>query len=123
AQFCDIDHPNWPIWGYDGARRRRRIWMKSRLTLLSGSWRFFDLAMVIAAIIVGCAVWFIPNFMNSPDMKKLVATQNDRKQAWRAYEARQAEIKKEQEELGLVFIPPPPAAKPAPAKLAPGKSG
>jgi hypothetical protein len=90
--------------------------MKSRLTLLSGSWRFFDLIVAIAALVIGCAVWFIPNFMNSPEMKKLVAVQNERKQAVRAYEARQAEIKKEQEELGLVFLPPPPAAKPAPKK-------
>ena len=95
--------------------------MKSRLTLLSGSWKFFDLLVAVAAVIVGCAVWFIPNFMNSPEMKDLVATQNERKQALRAYEARQAEMKKEQEELGLVFIPPLPAAKPAPGKPAPKK--
>jgi hypothetical protein len=96
--------------------------MKSRLTLLSGSWRFFDLAIVIAAIIAGCTVWFIPNFMNSPEMKKLVASQNERKQVLRTYQARQAETKKEQEELGLVFLPPPPpAAKPAPGKSGPGK--
>jgi len=95
--------------------------MKSRLTLLSGSWKFFDLAMVIAAIIVGCAVWFIPNFMNSPDMKNLIATQNERKQERLAYEARQAEVKKEHEELGLVFLPPPPAAKPLPGKSGPAK--
>jgi len=95
--------------------------MKSRLTLLSGSWKFFDLALVIAAIIVGFAVWFIPNFKNSPEMKSLVAIQNERREAWSAYEARQAEIKKEQEELGLVFLPPPPAAKPVPGKSEPAK--
>src|SRR5688572_2133883 len=95
--------------------------MKSRLTFLSGSWKFFDLIVAVAAVIVGCAVWFIPNFMNSSEMKDLVASQNERKEAVRAYEARQAQIKKEQEELGLVFLPPPPAAKPAPGKAGPAK--
>lgn len=84
---------------------------------MSGTWKYFDLAIVIAAVIVGCAVWFIPDMMSSPKVKELVANANERKERIAAYQAQQAEIKKEQEELGLVFIPPPPEVQ----KVAPKK--
>ncbi len=83
---------------------------------MSGTWKYFDLAIVIAAVIVGCAVWFIPDMMSSPKVKALVDSANERKARIAAYQAQQAEIKKEQEELGLVFLPPPPAEQKAPPK-------
>lgn len=104
---------------------------------MSWTWKWFDLLIVIMALAVGFGVWFIPNFMASDEMKALVASQNKLKAEVAAYEKevaaydrQQAEIKREQEELGLVFLPPPPAraekpgAKPAQkaaAKPAPQK--
>lgn len=73
---------------------------------MSWTWKWFDLAIVIGAVLIATAVWFIPNFMNSPEMKELVATSNERKARLEAYEKQQAEIKREQEELGLVFVSP-----------------
>jgi hypothetical protein len=73
---------------------------------MSWTWKWLDLAIVIAAVILGLAVWFIPNMMNSKEMKDLVAVSNERKAVHEAYLKRQAEIKKEQEELGLVFLSP-----------------
>jgi hypothetical protein len=75
---------------------------------MSWTWKWLDLAIVIAAVAIGFAVFFIPNFMNSDEMKNLVAASNERKAAQAAYKAQQAEIKREQEELGLVYLPPPP---------------
>lgn len=100
---------------------------------MAWTWKWFDMMIAVMALVVGFGVWFIPNFMNSKEMKDLVASQNAIKAQNAAYEAQQAAIKAEQEELGLVFLPPPPptekkaeAAKKAPtktaAKLAPAKS-
>jgi len=97
------------------------------------TWKWFDMMIAVMALVVGFGVWFIPNFMNSKEMKDLVASQNAIKAQNAAYAAQQAAIKAEQEELGLVYLPPPPpekkatatksstktAAKPAPAKSAP----
>jgi len=86
---------------------------------MSWTWKWLDLAIVIAAVIIGLAVWFIPNMMNSKEMKNLVAVTNERKAVHEAYLKRQAEIKKEQEELGLVYLSPPP--QPSDQKVAPKK--
>ena len=85
---------------------------------MSWTWRWFDYAIVVVAVIAGFAVWFIPNFESSPEIQKLYAEQRELKERRLKYEAQQAEIKKEQEELGLVFIGPPdePAKPTAPAK-------
>ena len=82
---------------------------------MSWTWRWFDYSIVIGAVIVGFAIWFIPNFENSPDIQKLYAQQRELKELRLKYEAQQAEIKKEQEELGLVFIAPAPEPEKKPA--------
>ena len=84
---------------------------------MSWTWRWFDYSIAIVAVIAGFAIWFVPNFENSPEIRKLYAEQRALKEQRLKYEAQQAEIKKEQEELGLVFIGPPaeePAKQPAP---------
>jgi hypothetical protein len=73
---------------------------------MSWTWKWFDILVVIGAVAIGFAVFFIPNFMNTKEMKEFVAVQEERRAALAAYEARQAEIKREQEELGLVFVTP-----------------
>jgi hypothetical protein len=74
---------------------------------MSWTWRWFDYSIAIVAVIAGFAIWFVPNFENSPEIKKLYAEQRALKEARLKREAIAAEIKKEQEELGLVFIGPP----------------
>jgi hypothetical protein len=91
---------------------------------MSWTWRWLDYSIAIAAVIAGFAIWFVPNFENSPEIKKLYAEQRALKEQRLKYEAQQAEIKKEREDLGLVFIGPAeepgkqpakqPAKKPAP---------
>ena len=84
---------------------------------MSWTWRWFDYSIAIVAVIGGFAIWFVPNFENSPEIKKLYAEQRALKEQRLKYEAQQAEIKKEHEELGLVFIGPPaeePKKEPAP---------
>ena len=79
---------------------------------MSWTWRWFDYSIAIVAVIAGFAIWFVPNFENSPEIKKLYAQQRELKEARLKQEAQEAAIKKEQEELGLVFIAPPPAEEP-----------
>jgi hypothetical protein len=84
---------------------------------MSWTWRWFDYSIAIAAVIGGFAIWFVPNFENSPEIQKLYAEQRALKEQRLKYEAQQAEIKKEREELGLVFIAPAaeePKKEPAP---------
>ena len=75
---------------------------------MAWTWRWFDYSIAIVAVIAGFAIWFVPNFENSPEIKKLYAEQKALKEARMKREAIAAEIKKEREELGLVFIGPPP---------------
>jgi hypothetical protein len=75
---------------------------------MSWTWRWLDYSIAIAAVIAGFAIWFVPNFENSPEIKKLYAEQKALKETRLKYEAQQAEIKKEREDLGLVFIGPSP---------------
>ena len=75
---------------------------------MSWTWRWFDYSIAIVAVIAGFAIWFVPNFENSPEIQKLYAQQRELKEARLKREAIAAEIKKEQEELGLVFISPSP---------------
>jgi hypothetical protein len=82
-------------------------------------WKWFDVAVVIAAVAIGFAVFFIPSIRNSDNMKELVKVDNERRAAKAAYDKRQAEIKREQDELGLVFLAPlpkEPANQTKPAK-------
>ena len=79
---------------------------------MSWTWKWFDILVVVGAVAIGFAVFFIPNFMNTKEMKDFLAVQEERKAALAAYEARQAEIKREQDELGLVFVTPTPEKPP-----------
>jgi hypothetical protein len=74
---------------------------------MSWTWRWFDYSIVIVAVIAGFGIWFLPSFESSPEIQKLYAQQKELKERRLAREAQEAAIKKEQEELGLVFIAPP----------------
>jgi hypothetical protein len=78
---------------------------------MAWTWRWFDYSIAIVAVIAGFAIWFVPSFKNSPEIKKLYAQQKELKEMRLKRQAAEAEIRKEHEELGLVFIGPPPAQK------------
>ncbi len=94
---------------------------KKRFTLLSGSWQYFDLLIVIGAVVLGFAIWFIPSVTSSPDVQKLFAQQREIAAEIKAEKAEEARVKKEQDDLGLIFVAPSdpkqqPATPPAEAK-------
>lgn len=66
------------------------------------------MSLVIGAFLIAFAVWFIPNWTESPEMKALEAAVKERREARLAYEAREAEAKRLAEEQGLVYLPVPP---------------
>jgi hypothetical protein len=72
-------------------------------------WKLFDFLLVLGALLVIFGVWFIPSIDSSPDVQAFYERQRLLKEKRLAVEAEEARIKKEQEDLGLVFIPPPPA--------------
>ncbi len=99
-----------------------------RKNVLDWSWTGFDLLLVLGALIAGSLIWFIPAFWDTPELRAFYQSQKELKAQRLAIEAEEARIKKENEELGIVYLPPPPpktatapAAKPAtktPAKPA-----
>jgi hypothetical protein len=95
---------------------------KKRLTLLSGSWQYFDLLIVVGALLLGIGIWFIPSVTSSPDVQKLFAQQRQIAAEIKEQKAEEARVKKEQEDIGLVFVAPavpkkqPPADAKKPAK-------
>ena len=88
---------------------------KRRLTLLSGSWQYFDLLIVLAAVVLGFGIWFIPSITSSPDVQKLFAQQKEIAAEIKQQKAEEARVKKEQEDIGLVFVAPADPKKPPPA--------
>lgn len=72
---------------------------------MSFTWKWFDLLIVIGAVVIGLAVWFIPNINANPEVQELYAHQRELKAKRLAREAEAARIQKEREELGLVFVP------------------
>jgi hypothetical protein len=68
--------------------------------------------LVVAAVVVGFLVWFIPNFRETKEYKALEQSAIERRERREAREAEQARIDKEREDLGIVYFPPP--ANPVP---------
>jgi hypothetical protein len=75
---------------------------------LDWGWRYFDIAIVILGVGVAIAVWFIPSFESNKDLQAYYKVQREIKAQNEAILAAEAAIKKEQEELGLVFLAPAP---------------
>ena len=90
--------------------------------------RYVDMSIVVMGVAVAILVWFIPSFENDPQLQAFYKEQRELKAHRLKVEAAEARIKKEEEELGIVWVPPPPPkapaatpAKPAPAKPTPAK--
>jgi hypothetical protein len=73
---------------------------------LNFGWKYLNYILIGVGLIVGLGVWFMPNKWAEPEVaagfKKQVAIERARKAA----EAEEARIKREQEELGLIFLEP-----------------
>ena len=75
------------------------------------TWKSFDMLIVVAALAIGVAVWFIPSVSESEQMHELYEAVNERKERIAAREAaiaaEEARIEREREELGIIYIPNP----------------
>jgi hypothetical protein len=81
--------------------------------------RYFDMALVIGGMALAIGVFFIPSIESSPDMQILYKRAKEVREYKAAVKAEEDRRKKEEEELGLVWIPPltdapPPSGRPAP---------
>src|SRR5262245_10609005 len=88
---------------------------KKRSGILGWSWAGFDLLLVFGALIVGFFIWFIPSFWDTPELRAFYAHQKELKAKRLAIEAEEARIQKENDDLGIIYLPPPPKASAAPA--------
>jgi hypothetical protein len=75
---------------------------------MNWGWKFLDFSLVLAALVIIFGVWFIPRFDANPQVQAFYERQRELREKRLAVEAEEARIKKEQEDLGLVFIPASP---------------
>jgi hypothetical protein len=90
-------------------------WKSQRL-----DWGFFDLLLLIGAVVAGCGIWFIPSWSNSEGFKKLETAVHERIDMDKKIKAKEAEIKKKNEEEGIVYFGP--GGVPQPERPFEGKS-
>jgi hypothetical protein len=104
--------------------------IKLKRPKLGWGWRYIDASIVVMGMLIAILVWFIPSLDQNKDLKEYVAKRERILANNAKVEAAEARIKKEEEELGIVWVPPPkdlvvpkpgpvkstPPAKPAPAK-------
>ncbi len=79
----------------------------------SWGWKYFDWLIVFGGVVVAIGVWFIPSMTADPELQAYFKSQRELKAERLKVEAVEREIVQEREELGLVFVqPPPPKTKP-----------
>jgi hypothetical protein len=95
---------------------------------LGWGWRYIDASIVVMGMAIAILVWFIPSIDSNPEMQAYMKRAKQITENNKRILAEQARIKKEEEELGIIWVPPPkdlvvpkaapaaPPAKPAPAK-------
>ncbi|MEZ5937050.1 MAG: hypothetical protein R3C52_02385 [Hyphomonadaceae bacterium] len=74
--------------------------------LLNASQRFFDLLIIVGALLLAIGVWFIPSFSNSKEFKEFVKANNERKAERLELEADARARAEENERTGAVYIIP-----------------
>jgi len=85
-------------------------------------WKYIDASIVVMGVAIAVLVWFIPSLDQNKDLQAFMKAQKEARAYNERVLAEKARIKKEEEELGLVWIPTPPsllAPKPAPSAAAP----
>ena len=92
--------------------------IKLKRPKLGWGWKYIDASVVVMGVAIAVLVWFIPSLDQNKDMQAFVKRQKEYRAYVERVEAEKARIKKEEEELGIVWVPTPPsmiAPKPAPA--------
>jgi hypothetical protein len=69
-------------------------------------WGFFDLLLIIGAVVAGFGIWFIPSWSSSEGFQKLEKAVHERVELGNKIKAKEAEIKKKNEEEGIVYFGP-----------------
>lgn len=69
-------------------------------------WKYFNYVIVVLGLIVGLGVWFMPNKWAEPEIAASMAEQEELRALRKARLAREAEEKRYQEEMGLIYIEP-----------------
>lgn len=69
-------------------------------------WKYLNYVIIVLGLIVGLSVWFMPNKWADPEIKAGMAEQEELRALRRARLAREAEEKRIQDELGLIYITP-----------------
>jgi hypothetical protein len=92
--------------------------IKLKRPKLGWGWKYIDASVVVMGVAIAVLVWFIPSLDQNKDMQAFMKRQKEYRAYVERVEAEKARIKKEEEELGIVWVPTPPsmiAPKPAPA--------
>jgi hypothetical protein len=76
-------------------------WKSRRL-----DWGFFDMLLIIGACAAGIGIWFIPSWSNTEGFQKLEKAVHERVDLANRIKAKEAEIKKKNEEEGIVYFGP-----------------
>ncbi|HEV7693983.1 MAG TPA: hypothetical protein VGO52_24330 [Hyphomonadaceae bacterium] len=96
--------------------------IKLKRPKLGWGWKYIDASIVVMGIAIAVLVWFVPSLDQNKDMQAFIKRQKDAREYHQRVEAEKARIKKEEEELGLVWIPPPAAPAAPSVKPTPGKA-
>jgi hypothetical protein len=75
--------------------------------------RYVDMSIAVLGVVVAVLVWFIPNINADPEVQQFYKHQRELKEHRLKVEAAEARIKKEEEELGIVWVPTPQPKAPA----------
>ncbi|RYE56607.1 MAG: hypothetical protein EOP18_04085 [Rhizobiaceae bacterium] len=87
-------------------------------------WKYLNYVIIVLGMIVGLGVWFMPNKWAEPEIAKSYNEQLELLKLRKERLAREAEEKRVQDELGLIYIDPgtnpfptePPKDTPEPKK-------
>ncbi len=69
-------------------------------------WKYLTYILIAVALITGFGVWFMPNKWAEPEIAASMAEQEELRALRKARLAREAEEKRQADELGLIYIEP-----------------
>src|SRR5690348_13403893 len=70
-------------------------------------WRYIDASIVVMGVLIAVLVWFIPSMDQNKDLKEFLARQKEIHDFNAKVKAEEARKKKEEEDLGIIWVPPP----------------
>jgi hypothetical protein len=95
--------------------------IKLKRPKLGWGWRYIDASIVVMGIAIAILVWFIPSLDQNKDLQAFMKSQKEAKAYAEKVKAVEAARKKEEEDLGIIWVPPPATLQPTQgsAKAAP----